>query len=141
MRNDGEMKSHPTKSGTKTNEWNIFLALLAGSFTGGFLISIGAALYDFSNLTTTTDYFRTFGAIIVASFMTIPLWFLGIVVFGAIPWLFLHKIGCAKWYMSILVGFCIPYLLLLGLSPQLALMFGFVGCPVGWVVWRIAYWK
>ena len=81
------------------------------------------------------------------------LWLFGLVLFGLPPWILAHFTGYRTWFVSLIFGFTVPFLVAIwffftseiSLADSLfdaagnAALFSLLGAIVALTIWRIAY--
>jgi len=116
----------------------IFIGAVSGAcLTGLFVSGVGIATQD---ITSIIDAAISWAFV---SFVSFFVWFIGIIIVGGLPGLFIIKMKYRHWGFFVGIGALFSALpLFLGNappSPTFHMIFASIGGFVGWVIWRILY--
>ncbi|MEL6275400.1 MAG: hypothetical protein AAFY48_13700 [Bacteroidota bacterium] len=96
-----------------TNGGRVVLALIVGALLGAawFALDYGYAVFQQQGLESFVEYgirntllALTYGAIV---------WFLCLAIFGGPVWIFLHFSGFRQWWIGVLAGYLVPFLVMI----------------------------
>jgi hypothetical protein len=129
-------------------------SLAAGAAAGGFLIALWYYWDSSHYIGKIYSFPPTFIPALVLFLMASAVWMFGLVAFGLVPWLVLHRNGFRSWIAASVLGFVVPFVVVLGFSSlayaatthdgwwaatEAAATLGGAGVVVALAVWLTAY--